>query len=478
MKILEILLIPYMQWYHQGKMMFPRVLPQLLLFAAANAAIIARNETFTSSTTPTPTYPSGSPPEIFPTPIDDVPEEAFSCWESHVSWTSFSTVQHYADETDKSYVTHTTTETTSLVTHVSYVPSPDTTLCDSEPRVTGRQTPTGYDVSTTVVLDMTWSETWLPPTPTCTVDSYGSLCSQLHASEASIIDRISRAGFTTDFPLDDPQSITDVLKPPCNTVDSYATTPTPVTCSLNTDALTYKVLYWPVTIAPGDDFCAPSNVSRSTLEATPTIPGQPNTAKYGDLVLTSPTVYYILDNATMETYAGPTVSGASSAWRPIGTPASTPLTLSQNPLATPLSSALTTCTRTCRHCLRRCSTYALPFSLEDLATAPADKWHRNAYAYEGIYQGMYTPFYTFPQDVKTAEEQWGVCDTLVLAAARPMYLALPTERWPERNEEWTYTWPTTVGVVSTPTPVPVPTRTASPGGGSTGTVGPEVTGLG
>ena len=124
----------------------------------------------------------------------------------------------------------------------------------------------------------------------------------MRASETSIIDRISKAGYTTDFPLDDPRVIETVLRPPCSPLDYYPTGPTPVTCRVNEDKLKYKVLYWPPQVA--GDFCAPANVSRTTLTPSPTIPGRPNTARYGDLVMTSPTMYYILSNVQMNTLAG------------------------------------------------------------------------------------------------------------------------------------------------------------------------------
>ena len=147
------------------------------------------------------------------------------------------------------------------------------------------------------------SHTWqLPPYPTCTIADYETVCSQLYVSETSIIDRIRSAGYTTDWPLDDTERITQALRPPCTTKATYYPTPTPVTCKLDNEQLQYKVLYWPPKIA-GNYSCESGNatVPHVTIPATPTIPGRLNTAHYGDLVLTSPTVYYLLDKVQIQT---------------------------------------------------------------------------------------------------------------------------------------------------------------------------------
>ncbi|KAK3626486.1 hypothetical protein LTR56_019759 [Elasticomyces elasticus] len=64
----------------------------------------------------------------------------------------------------------------------------------------------------------------------------------------------------------------------------------PAACAVNTASL--QLLYWPVSTVPGD-LC---HGNASTITATPTIPGQPNTVKYMTTTLTSPTVYFEFKN--------------------------------------------------------------------------------------------------------------------------------------------------------------------------------------
>lgn len=115
-----------------------------------------------STITPTPTYPSGPPPKIFPSSIRDVPRDDFECWKEFVSYTSISTRIHYAEESEK--IKTTTILTTSLSTRIDTqypaFPTPDTTLCDGWPRVTDKATPSWYgSVSTFHNVTSTW--TWV-----------------------------------------------------------------------------------------------------------------------------------------------------------------------------------------------------------------------------------------------------------------------------------------------------------------------------
>ncbi|KAF2737491.1 hypothetical protein EJ04DRAFT_574653 [Polyplosphaeria fusca] len=410
----------------------------------ATVTRIARQDVVVPSPTPTSTpYPSGDPPKIFPSRIRDLPEDDFDCWKSHVSYTSIYTAIDYAPESEKIIYTF-PYSVSSGVDLRTYAPPAQTTLCDGIPRVTGKEYGTYPPGLYTTVTDynVTSVSTWHPSEPTCTVQDFGKVCSKMWNSMSSISSRIESAGYTTDYPLDDPTVMEKVLKPPCTTLYSYAATPTPVTCSLDHQSLTYKVLYWPVHTA--GNFCA--NGSHATITATPTIAGRPNTAHYRDMVLTSPTWYYILNNVQVKTFAGMYNGNHSSGYIPLGDPVTHPITMSQDPRADAIYSAVTTAKR---HGGRhgggwyQTNTSSLPFSAEDFFTVPKSHYRGPAVNYwdETIYQGAFTPIYTYPHGLKSMDEQWSVCDTMVLGDALPTYLALPTEKYRDLNSKWTYDWP-------------------------------------
>jgi hypothetical protein len=146
--------------------------------------------------------------------------------------------------------------------------------------------------------------------------------------------------------------------------------------------------------------------------------------------MTSPTVYYILDNLEMKAFAGLVNSNRASAWIPLDavigaestgtlTHAPTPaITLSQDPAKTPLSSAVISC-----NLGRVCSTTLHPFEMEDLATAPADKYYGLIGGNDIIYQGWYSPHYTLPGDLP-AGRGWERCAVTVTGVVKPTYVAL------------------------------------------------------
>lgn len=216
------------------------------------------------------------------------------------------------------------------------------------------------------------------------------------------------------------------VTPPCRTPETYPRPSAPITCSLETSALTYKVMYWPVKTS--GDLCTGGG---TTVEPTPTIPGQPNTVQIGNLTMTSPTVYYILDNLEMKAYAGLVNSNKGMVWIPLDdragvtvttTPAPTPpITLSQDPRQTPLSSALISC-----NLGRVCYTTLHPFALEDLATVPASKYLFGG-SKDPIYQGYYSPYYTLPGDLPTEGRGWERCGSTVTGWIRPTYVPLTGE---------------------------------------------------
>jgi hypothetical protein len=146
-------------------------------------------------------------------------------------------------------------------------------------------------------------------------------------------------------------------------------------------------------------------------------------------------VYYLLENMQMRTFAGLVNSNRALTFLPLEHPPIPPLTLSQDPMATPVSSAHISC-----NLGRQCFTTLNPFALEDLATVPADTYYKLIGGNDMLYQGWYTPPYTLPTGWATAGsgKGWEVCEVMMTGVVKPRYLALPTDKWKERNEEWTW----------------------------------------
>ena len=221
----------------------------------------------------------------------------------------------------------------------------------------------------------------MPSSPTCTIDSYGSVCSKVHRSVTSILDLL-RSSQPTATPTINVPEASMYLQPPCNIADTYPNPSAPITCSL--EISTFKVLYWPVQTE--GDFCSSQHI---TLPPNPTS----KTASYSGKILTYPTVYYILDSVQLKTFAGLYHSNRASAWiAPKDRPPAPPITLLQDPQQTPVSSALISC-----NLGRQCFTTLREFAFEDLATVPASKYYGLIGGDDIIYQGWYAPYYTVPR---------------------------------------------------------------------------------
>jgi len=143
---------------------------------------------------------------------------------------------------------------------------PYTTLCDGYRRavISRTTTPvTTYDPPTTSTLNHIYTE----PEPTCTIPE--TACTAIISTYES-----SRSDYITN---DGPSPLATHCNTyvPCNTY-----------CRIHDSSAT--VYYWPVTTAPGGDFCAANG---STIFAEPTSPPNQNTAVIDGHTFTSPTNY-------------------------------------------------------------------------------------------------------------------------------------------------------------------------------------------
>ncbi|KAK4957602.1 hypothetical protein LTR10_005569 [Elasticomyces elasticus] len=168
------------------------------------------------------------------------------------------------------------------------------TMCDGYPRLNGTTTV----LSTRSIQTITWTTSFLTITPvsrnvsapTCTIGAED--CSVLQAEYTT-----SDVAYSSQLSQDQSASITSTATKPTSPICGQPTLPPavltsmiPPACAVNTASL--QLLYWPVSTVSGD-LC---HGNASTITATPTIPGQPNTVKYMNTTLTSPTVYFEFKN--------------------------------------------------------------------------------------------------------------------------------------------------------------------------------------
>lgn len=228
----------------------------------------------------------------------------------------------------------------------------------------------------------------------------------MHWSLTSITSRLNAR------PTPSPTIPTYLMTPPCRTPDTWPNPASPLSCSLVVP--TYKVLYWPPSVK--GDLCG----NKTTFPVTPTITGKPNTATYQGLTATSPTIYHILENVQMNTFAGMVNMNRALTWLPMDKQAvpPPPITLAQDPVQTPASSAIISC-----NLGRQCFTTLKPFSFEHLKTAPASEYVSLIGGSDIIYQAYYSPFYTLPAKIPSAS-RWEYCQVMFTGAIKPTYVDL------------------------------------------------------
>ncbi|KAK5712884.1 hypothetical protein LTR17_017853 [Elasticomyces elasticus] len=215
--------------------------------------------------------------------------------------------QEWVANTGMVFVSNSTFTTASQTVNVSWSMSDWTTtslsdsqvytMCDGYPRLNGTTTLLGTKSSRAV----TWT-TFYPiitpvsrnvSAPTCAIAEQD--CSVLQAEYST-----SDAAYSSQLSADRSASITLAATRPTSPISPICGRPTlppavqlsliPAACMVNTASL--QLLYWPVSTVSGD-LC---HGNASTITATPTIPGQPNTVKYMNTTLTSPTVYFEFKN--------------------------------------------------------------------------------------------------------------------------------------------------------------------------------------
>ncbi|KAF4627207.1 hypothetical protein G7Y89_g10954 [Cudoniella acicularis] len=329
----------------------------------------------------TSTGPDGSiitPPPLLPDWIPGVPADDLDCWSSFVDYQSLRNSFDSADIKPLTTSTYTYTERRSLYSNKTTIYPSMTTLCD--------------EVASFVTT--LWA---YPQYPSCTVKDFGNACTNMYDAWPSIVSRVVQSGYTTDWPGNNVDYITKVLKPNCKTA-------TEMPASQTKTAL--------------GDFCLSGNTTKTTIPGTQTIPGRPNTAEFSGSTLTSPTNYFYLTSAQMIVLTG--YSEGSPAWA----------TLDPVGVATvPFTTAINSMRREC-HKHRGCTFSAFPFNFADLNTVPWDVYRSEYPNSMSVYQGDYTPRVPFPPvGVESADDAWEMCDEIsdvYPPAVTGIYIPLPT----------------------------------------------------
>ncbi|KAK3672877.1 hypothetical protein LTR78_007230 [Recurvomyces mirabilis] len=199
-------------------------------------------------------------------------------------------------------------------THTYFSNSTPYTLCDGYPRYDGYINTTHSATkaySTSIYTTLNSSTIYNPattpiPAPVCTINpSDCSVLNSMYNATASAYSSSSSAwssqyfsqwitqGLTTGkstgpiTTVPGPPSYTNIPSPVCGpaTYRTYYEVVGDPVCAIGQASV--QLLYWPVETSSGN-FC---NGSKTTIPATETITGKPNTAVYNDVTLTSPTVY-------------------------------------------------------------------------------------------------------------------------------------------------------------------------------------------
>ncbi|KAK0793156.1 hypothetical protein LTR02_001610 [Friedmanniomyces endolithicus] len=169
------------------------------------------------------------------------------------------------------------------------------TLCDGYPRLNGTTSITGIDTTpasiSTVFFTTTTPVSRNVSAPTCVIGSSACAVLQSEYTAASIAySNYVVSGYSATLTISAPPYATSPICGRATIPPFQMMTEAPAACAVNTASL--QLLYWPVATI-GGDLC---HGNGSTVTATPTIPGQPNTVLYMNTTLTSPTVYMQFKN--------------------------------------------------------------------------------------------------------------------------------------------------------------------------------------
>jgi hypothetical protein len=348
--------------------------------------------------TPAPTHPPipvANTPAL-PAEFSDVPQSVVSCWDAYANYSTADTFLRSELLKSENYTwTPWTTTSYSLSTYLNgyfacnttALPSL-TTLCDGYPRAS-----TTSSSCQTVTETYTWTVTgeasyytpaWsteleqLQP-PTCTIASdFGPECTRL---------KDAYDWRTSHFQSQVPSPSGSIEGPGCKVLITPVPSANP-TCYLAGGS--WEAFHWPSPLPTGSAFC---NTNGTNVTATPTIPGQANTAVISGMTLTSPSVYYLLRNVTLQTFAGhASLIGDASTGPEVFLPSTTAplLTVKQR------EADILTISRICAGSNRGryCTYHASPgFSVADLATVRASEYCGwwGCYTGDTILQDKYKP---------------------------------------------------------------------------------------
>jgi hypothetical protein len=386
------------------------------------------------SASPAPTHPPIPIPNTptLPPEFLDIPSSIISCWDSHASystasWFLYTELLHSQNYTWSPW----TTTSYSLSTYLNELYSCNTTavpslttLCDGHPRASTFQK-TCQTVPETYTWTISGEATYYTPpwsteleqlpSPTCTVASdFGPECSRL---------KDAYNWRKTYLQSQIPSPTGSVEGPGCRVLNPPTASAKPL-CYL--EGGSWEAFYWPKPIPTGSAFCY-TNGTNTT--ATPTIPGQANTAVVSGLTLTSPSVYHFLRNPTLNTFAGrASLVGDSSSGQDAFSPSTTPafLTIAQR------ESDILTISRLCAGSNKRryCTFHASPgFSIADVATVRASEYCgiRDCNTSKTIYQNDYRPTIGIPMSEIVAQNgvfgdcAWTTPGARVRTAGPPAY---------------------------------------------------------
>lgn len=361
------------------------------------------SRTSNATITPAPTHPPIPPANTpaLPSDFSDIPQSVISCWDAHASYTSASWFLHTQLLSSENYTfSEWSTTSYSYSTYLNERYDCKTTnlpslitLCDGYPRVSISTTACQTVVETytfTVSGEASYyTPSWSTeleqlPSPTCEIASdYGSVCTRLKDAYRW------RTSYLSGKP-----SITGSIAGPECTVLNDGTVPANPPCYL--EGGTWEAFYWPKEIPTGPAFC---DSNGTNVTAAPTRPGQANTAVVSGVIMTSPSVYYLLRDAVLQTLTGQAsvVGSTSTGKQDVFAPSTTAKLLT---LAQPESEILTI-SRVCAgsNIRRYCTFHGSPgFSVADLATVRASEYcgYWGCAESETIYQGKYTPTLGLP----------------------------------------------------------------------------------
>jgi hypothetical protein len=351
-----------------------------------------------------PPFPAANIPDL-PAKFSDIPQSAINCWDALAN---YSTVRSFlSSELRKSssydFITlNSTSYSTDVWTNIgeeicstTFLPSL-TTLCDGYPRASTATSNCETRLTTDTVI---WTRTdafieykpgWATETdqleyPECTVATNFEQCSRL--SDAY-------EWRTTHLQTQIPTPTGSIALPSCSLLIRPISTAKPA-CFL--EGGSWQAFYWPSPLPNGLAFC---NRNGTNYTATPTIPGPPITAVISGIIMTSPSVYYLLRNVTLQTFAGQaSFIGSTSTGQDAFLPSTTVAVLTVAQRESEILTVSAACSNSGKR--RRCIYHAMPhFSIADLATVRADEFCSAKTPVcrggETIYQDNYGPTLGIP----------------------------------------------------------------------------------